>query len=114
MKKTLQLIFIIGGILTLLVIGIIVYNFYLTPQWDAIYFSYENRGRDPKWGGTYWSEEECYEQGRKKLPEVRIDDKPVAGLFCGKRCTSDAFMGSIYIDEVQCAEKEPPHLNSDG
>lgn len=89
---------------------------FFTPRWDALLYSYENRGFDPVSRGPYWTEKECREEASKLIDQqsIFIDSKYKAlRYFCGKDCYVDGFIGSVVIDEYECSEGLVPHLNSD-
>lgn len=107
--------FVIG--LCVVVIGVLNYRYYFVdPQWDAVFYRTDNRGRNPLSRGPFQTESECLATAQKVLDqkEVVIDGSPATQFFCGKFCSNTAWgPGGSVIDEYECVEGKVPHLNSD-
>lgn len=88
---------------------------FFTPRWDAIFYTYANRGFNPIFEGSYWTENECIEKTKKLLDSktILIDGKYKSStFFCGKDCSFKEMFGSVAIHEIECTEGLVPRPNS--
>lgn len=84
---------------------------YYTPRWNAIFYTYANKGLSPHFEGPFMTEVECLKVGKELMSQKKIvlyGNLEPATFFCGKDCDNEAFDRDGAVFDMTCTEGHPP------